>query len=246
MRQVSVRNFAEWRRAARALLAAAVPPRDVLWSTGVQAELFGGSEDACRGAEARPLIPSAFFKIAEAAACFDDEEKWPLLYRIAFRLVNEQRELLEIESDADVALAKRMEKAVNRDVHKFHAFVRFRSVEDDGAGEFFVAWHEPHHFTVERATPFFARRFGGMRFSILTPKGCAHWDLKELTFSAPATRSMAPASDDTEADWLLYYRSIYNPFRPHVNAMKRELPVRHWPTLPEAALIPELIRNAKG
>jgi len=29
-----------------------------------------------------------------------------------------------------------------------------------------------------------------------------------------------------------------------IKAMKKELPVRHWRTLPEAALIPELIREA--
>ena len=83
-----------------------------------------------------------------------------------------------------------------------------------------------------------------MRFSILTPKGCAHWDKEILTFSAPARRSTAPSEDRTEEFWLTYYRSIFNPFRLKVNAMKKELPVRHWPTLPEAVLIPELIRQA--
>ena len=85
-----------------------------------------------------------------------------------------------------------------------------------------------------------------MKFSVLTPKGCAHWDLKNLSFSAPATRSMTPGEDETEAFWLIYYRSIFNPFRLKVNAMKKELPVRHWSTLPGAALIPELIHEARG
>jgi DNA polymerase len=162
-----------------------------------------------------------------------------------FRLENENRNLLAIESDADVSSAIRMEKAVNRDFHKFHAFVRFRKVEVD-SDEIYVAWHEPHHLTVERAVPFFVRRFGTMKFSILTPKGCAHWDREQLTFSDPASRSMAPDKDETEDFWLLYYRSIFNPFRLKVNAMKKELPVRHWPTLPEAELIPGLIREARA
>ncbi|MDI1240545.1 MAG: TIGR03915 family putative DNA repair protein, partial [bacterium] len=138
-----------------------------------------------------------------------------------------------------------MEKAVNRDVHKFHAFVRFRKVEIEN-DELFVAWHDPEHFTVERATPFFARRFGTMKFSILTPKGSAHWDRSELTFSPAATREMASSSDETEEFWRLYYRSIFNPFRLNIKAMKKELPVRHWPTLPEAPLIAELVREAQG
>jgi DNA polymerase len=136
-----------------------------------------------------------------------------------------------------------MAKAVRRDIHKFHAFVRFRRSEFDDK-EIFIAWHEPRHFTVELAAPFFARRFGAMYFSILTPKGCAHWDLDRLTFSPAVDRSFAPAQDEAEDFWLLYYRSIFNPFRLKTNAMKRELPVRHWPTLPEAVLIPELIRDA--
>lgn len=190
-------------------------------------------------------VPAEFIKLAQAVACFDDAERWPLLYRILFRLLHETRNLLCIESDADVRRARLMEKAVNRDVHKFHAFVRFRRVVTDG-NEIYVAWHEPHHFTVERSAPFFARRFGSMNFSILTPKGCVHWDQKELQFSPPALKEHAPAKDETEDFWLLYYKSIFNPFRLKVKTMKRELPVRHWPTLPEAVLIPELIRKAKG
>jgi uracil-DNA glycosylase len=130
-------------------------------------------------------------------------------------------------------------------VHKFHAFVRFRKLEGVDE-EVYVAWHGPTHWCVERATPFFARRFGTMRFSILTPKGCAHWDLEKLTFSPPVDRSLAPAADEMEDFWLLYYRSIFNPFRLKVNAMKREFPAKHWPTLPEAVLIPELIREARS
>lgn len=189
-------------------------------------------------------VPQEFVKISRAAACCDDREKWPLLYRLLFRIVFENRNLLQIESDPDVHGARMMEKAVNRDVHKFHAFVRFRRIECGGR-EIYIAWHEPQHFTVELATPFFARRFGTMNFSILTPKGSAHWDTKSLTFGPPATREMAPSDDETEEFWLLYYKSIFNPFRLKVKAMKKELPVRHWRTLPEAVLIPELIRRTR-
>ena len=80
----------------------------------------------------------------------------------------------------------------------------------------------------------------------MTPKGCAHWDLKELTFSPGVSRETAPKEDETEDFWLTYYRSIFNPFRLKVKAMKKEFPVRHWRTLPEAVLIPELIREAKN
>ena len=61
-----------------------------------------------------------------------------------------------------------MEKAVRRDIHKMHAFVRFRKI-GEGGDERYVAWFEPEHFIVERNAPFFVRRFTGMRWSILTP-----------------------------------------------------------------------------
>ena len=46
--------------------------------------------------------------------------------------------------------------------------------------------------------------------------------------------------------WRGYYASVFNPARVNVDAMVKELPVRHWATLPEAALIPQLILDAAG
>lgn len=242
MIRVAVDNdLGKWRKAARALLAADVPPGEVVWSDSEQGGLFGNPVEGANAGEFR--VPREFLELADAVACFDAMEKWATLYRLLFRLRHEGRHLLMIESDADVRDARLMAKAVQRDVHKFHAFVRFRLIEVEGE-EAYVAWHEPQHFTVERAAPFFARRFGTMRFSILTPKGCAHWDRESLTFSPPADRRSMPDGDPAEEFWLIYYRSIFNPFRLKVKAMKKELPRRHWPTLPEAVLIPELIRGA--
>ena len=235
-------SFDDWRGAARVLLAGAIHPDNVNWcGTARQRSLFRAKRN--HGAIRNVTVPAAFIELAQAASCFADRTRWSLLYRVVYRLTFENRNLLSIESDPDVRQLHLMAKAVHRDVHKFHAFVRFRRIECDDK-EIFVAWHEPQHFTVEMAAPFFARRFGSMNFSILTPKGCAHWDTDELTFSPPANRSSAPSSDETEDFWLLYYRSIFNPFRVNVSTMKRELPVRHWQTLPEARLIPELIREA--
>ena len=68
-----------------------------------------------------------------------------------------------------------MAKAVRRDEHKMHAFVRFREIGREQKSHF-VAWFEPEHHIVELAAPFFARRFADMPWSILTPDVCAHWD----------------------------------------------------------------------
>ena len=128
------------------------------------------------------------------------------------------------------------------------AFVRFRRVEDaeSSEGETFVAWFEPAHRVTEAAAPFFVRRFANMRWSILTPDVCAHWDLKELVFTPGADPADAPSADALEDYWRTYYASIFNPARLKVAAMQKEMPKRYWRNLPEAGLIPELIAQAEA
>ena len=94
--------------------------------------------------------------------------------------------------------------------------------------------------------PFFARRFAGMVWTILTPERSAHWDGSELTFLPGATKDMRPEGDDMEALWLTYYASIFNPARLKVNAMRAEMPKKYWANMPETALIKPLIAGAEA
>ena len=84
-----------------------------------------------------------------------------------------------------------------------------------------------------------------MRWSILTPDACVHWNLKELLFTTGADRTIAPGEDDYEAYWLTYYQHIFNPARLKQKAMCAEMPKKYWKNLPEAALIPQLIAKGK-
>lgn len=247
MIQISIENdFEKWRISARKCLLRAIKPDKILWTENSQNGLFFNNltDDKINIDDKIIKVSPDYIELAQAVACFDDAGKWALLYRILFRLTYENRNLLHIESDEDVRRALLMEKAISRDVHKFHAFVRFRRIEI-AEKEIFIAWHVPAHYTVKRATPFFVRRFGAMRFSILTPKGCAHWDLQDLSFTDGVSSDSAPQTDETEDYWLTYYGSIFNPFRLKIKAMKAEMPIRHWKTLPEAKLIPEMIGKAK-
>ena len=248
MIQIQINNdFAEWRQAARKLLQSGFAPDEVLWTDDAQNGLFGELDDAPNQEfETSPKfkVSADFIELADSVSCVDDERKWGLLYRLLWRIVHENRNLLDIESDDDVRQAMLFAKAIRRDVHKMHAFVRFRSVVENGV-ETFVAWHEPDHFIIKKAAPFFARRFGAMRFSILTTKGCAHWDLENLIFTDGVSAENAPAPDVLENFWKTYYSVVFNPARLKVKAMKAELPVRFWKNLPEAELIPGLIRSAE-
>ncbi len=138
MRQVAISgpDLKAWRNASRALLGEGVAPEEILWADGEA--LFGGEVPAAVGPAFE--VPKKFLELAGEAACHRDPAKWALLYRVLWRLTHGEKELLEVEVDDDIRQLTLMAKAVHRDVHKMHAFVRFRKVEDQG-GEHYVAWH---------------------------------------------------------------------------------------------------------
>jgi len=167
-----------------------------------------------------------------------------LLYRTLWRLTHGETHLLEITTDEEVYALTQMCKAVSRDVHKMKALVRFRKVIDDLGLENFIAWHRPDHRIVRLAAPFFSRRFKAMNWVILTPHESMTWDQNQLHFGPGVPVTEAPDSDVLEDLWRTYYASIINPARIKIARMKREMPVRHWATLPETKIIDELLREA--
>jgi DNA polymerase len=229
-------TFSEFRDLARRLLAADLTPERVSWEASGQS-LF---EETIPAGDIKALsVPKEYLELAELISLYRDPVKWTLLYRVLYRLLHGERSLLRIDIDDDVRELRLMEKALRRDMHKMTAFVRFRKVDDH-----FIAWHKPDHLIVERMAPWFRNRFGNMRWSILTPDRSAHWDLDTLTYGPGVPRSDAPDGDALEELWKDYYRSIFNPARVKIKAMKAEMPVRHWATLPEAQIIPELLLKA--
>ena len=98
-----------------------------------------------------------------------------LLYRLIWRVLNGERALLEVASDPLVHRLERMARTIRRDLHKMHAFLRFRRVEGEDR-ERFVAWFEPEHFILEATAQFFVDRFRSLDWTILTPIGSLRWD----------------------------------------------------------------------
>ena len=245
-------NFPAWQKVARRALAAGVPPAEVIWeelgdaqpSLGMFAEEESGPGE-CGEEKGGPRfrVPRAFVERAQSVACHRDPWRWALLYRVLWRLTHGEAHLLEVIVDPEVHELTRLDQAVRRDVHKMRAFVRFRAVEHQGA-TWYVAWFEPEHHIVERNAPFFRDRFAGMRWSILTPERCVHWDGAKLSFTEGVPKSEAPTEDAVERLWVNYYSSIFNPARVKTHAMQAEMPKRYWKNLPEAAVIPSLLEEA--
>lgn len=277
------------------LLALGLPPDQVRWDDGTprQADLFDGGlfdgglfgddpmdpgpagPDAValdRRRAAPPLgLPPAAEALLRQALMHADPGRFVLAHGYASRL-RERPPLWLDRLQPERLRLERMAREVGREIHKMHAFVRFRPVSDpadlaDPAAPptdpraddpaprgprtpRHVAWFEPVHPIVRAAAPFFQRRFAAMRWAILTPWGSVQWEpaapgqRSALQFGPPARREDAPPADAGEALWLAYYRSTFNPARANAAMMCREMPQRYWPHLPEAALIAPLLRDA--
>ncbi|WP_298327785.1 TIGR03915 family putative DNA repair protein [Asticcacaulis sp.] len=244
-------DYGEWRDAAREALCQGLSPREVEWgATGTQAGLFDTGlppdfrgETAEIGGRRAVTVPSAFVELSKAVLCHSDPRRFDLCYRLLWRLQTD-KPLLRVVTDPDVALAHAFAKSVGRDTHKMKAFVRFREIPTQGPRRAFVAWFEPEHFIVARTAGFFQRRFNDMDWLIATPKGSAAWDGETLRVSDEAAEK-PDIRDETDDLWRTYFANIFNPARLKVQAMQSEMPKKYWKNLPEAELIPDLIRSAE-
>ncbi|SMF61564.1 UdgX family uracil-DNA binding protein [Allosphingosinicella indica] len=239
-------DFDGWRDAARALALAGADPQEVIWQVGgATGDLFADPASAPSAPAGAFSVPRGFVDLASAAILHRDAERFALLYALLCRL-RENPKALEDRADPLLRRIEGMAKEVRRDLHKMHAFVRFREMDDGEGGVRYVAWFEPDNHIVRRGAGFFARRFASMAWSILTPELSAHWDGAALSFSPGATRADAPEGDPIEETWKTYYASIFNPARVKVKAMTKEMPKKYWKNMPETALVGGLIAGAQA
>ncbi|WP_242770730.1 UdgX family uracil-DNA binding protein [Sphingopyxis sp. YF1] len=235
-------DFAEWRGVARALLAGGVAPEDVSWRGAEDgASLFG--DEAPPASAGAVKLPRELLAMADRVICHRGAEVPARLYRLVWRAARE-RQLLARTTDPDVDWLRRTDKAIRRDIHKMHAFVRFRRLGEGEERERFAAWFEPDHRILRLTAPFFQRRFYGMDWAILTPDARAIWQDELLTLGPGGTRDEVPDGDVVEDQWRTYYGAIFNPARVKIEAMRAEMPKKYWHNLPEAQDIAPLLAGA--
>lgn len=209
-----------FRREARALLAALVPPEEVQWHAppGMATVDSHGAGNAANGHLAdRPhgginlFLPRSFLSLCDVVILHNDPDRFGLLYRLLWRLVHEPG-LRHTPLDGDRVRAVHMAQAVRRDIQRMKALVRFKLVEEGTAGEsLHIAWYEPDHYIVEGIAPFFARRFAQARWSILTPTCSVRWNHETLEFG-PGIRQSIPR-EANEGQWLMHYREAFGAAR---------------------------------
>ena len=252
MRQVRFDgSFDEWRNLARDLLGGGIAPHQVEWLSG---DAPGGLFAHCEGQpeagrHSRPIrIPRQLLAELEMAARFRSDDRWALLYRILWRVAEGERTAC-LAGDVDGSELHLRIKAVRREAHHLHAFLRFSPSASDGAPDY-VAWFEPAHDILLSAAPHFAERMGLHSWLIATPDDAVFWDGQAMHYARPcplAWRQLAQGAQDPGAElWKTYYESTFNPTRLNQVVMQSNLPVRFWKNLPEGPLIPHLMSRARA
>ncbi|BAO92230.1 UdgX family uracil-DNA binding protein [Caballeronia cordobensis] len=247
-------DFDAWRAAALDALAQGLAPESVDWRTSQAAPaLFGDTAAHPASADAPQIrVSRELAALLKDAAHFRDARRWSFLYRVLWRWSRGDRAAAS-PADEDGARLYKMAKAVRRAQHDMIAYVRFRQRDPSLGAPEYVAWYEPDHDVLAWGAEHFAARMGRSTWLIATPDGAAMFDGDRLQLerrralaSEHASQHAPDTPDAAEALWMTYYRSIFNPARLNETALEQHMPVRFWKGLPEGALIPQLVSDARG
>lgn len=237
-------SFDEWRAAARELIALKVPPAHVAWLAQPDGgDLFSSPPESSATDAPMLRLPRQLVELLQAAACFNATDRWAFLYQVLWRWQLGQHDVIS-PADADGARLHAMAKAVRREEHDMHAYVRFRERGEAQGAPRFVAWFEPTHDVLPQVARHFARRMGSTSWMIATPAASMLWDGQTLHAGPALLRGAAEIDDAGEALWLTYYRSIFNPARVNADLLHSHIPARFWKNLPEGAIVPAMVSAA--
>jgi DNA polymerase len=235
------RDYDTWRKAARAMVLAGRRPEELLWCERGDAQLLLVDEAGAVETAGTLRVPREFGDLAYDVFHHRSAGRFAVLYRLLWRLTHGERNLLKVTVDDDVHQAEAMQRQVCWDAHRMSGFVRFERTEDE-EGELFVAWYRPDHYVVEMAAGGFVRRFGAMRWSILTPDDSAHWDRKRLRIG-PGVQERPKTNDELVGLWQTYYRNTYNPQRDNPKLFRQNVPTRFLRDMPEGEAAALLLKT---
>jgi probable DNA metabolism protein len=243
-------TFGTWRDHARALFLSEVAPHDVNWASDDEsAGLFDDAPPYWPIDSTRQIrVPKLLLDELEMAARYRVENRWSLLYRVLWRVAQGDT-TARLVGDTDGSELHARIKAVRRETHHLHAFLRFIPLEPS-AGPTHVGWFEPAHDVLPWAAEHFAERMGENCWLIATPEDGAYWDGQQMYYVRPCPpmwRQLALEAKDPGGNlWKAYYESTFNPARLNRSVMESNLPVRFWKNLPEGMLIPQLMSRARA
>src|SRR5262249_15244037 len=94
-------SYESWQHAARDLVQRGVAPDEVRWVEDPATDApHAGRQSADK--DSKFVVPRRFVELARAAAAHPSPARWATMYRVLWRLVHENRRLLESSDDSDV------------------------------------------------------------------------------------------------------------------------------------------------
>ena len=235
-------TFDAWRQAARIAISHRILPDQIDWNSGGGLFAVAALPEDLGAHQTR--VPETFIKLAGSVMWHSAPDRFALLYQALWR-IDPRNGTPMSQADPLGRKLHLMSKTVGRDIHKMHAFVRFREMPAGGSRRSFAAWFEPEHNTLEPGATFFAKRFADMDWMIATPRLSAHFRDGCLSFGTAGARPDLP-DDASETLWATYFANIFNPARVKLDAMRSEMPKKYWKNLPETQLIPEMLKDAEA
>jgi uracil-DNA glycosylase len=172
-------DWSGWREASRALVLAGAEPQSVAWSVGTETSPLPEASGSFH-------VPRQLVSLASLAIQARDPKRFGLLYSVVWRIHGGEK-LLEDDTDADLALVRRMALAVRADAHRMRTNMRFLPVPEQDETRF-LGWFDPAHFVLPANAQLLARRYPNLLLSIVTPDGAAHWDGSSLLFGSGLRR----------------------------------------------------------
>ena len=117
---------AEFRAVARRAIAANLSPQQLAFVSPDEPSLLPPATG--RASEVPSVtVPRAYSQLLHDAICHRATDRFALLYHVLWRIVKGERDLAARAADPAVARLNDYAHNVRRDIHKMHAFLRFRA-----------------------------------------------------------------------------------------------------------------------
>lgn len=195
---ISVTGWKNWLPAACVLLKAGISPEKIFWN---QTSLASAPVKSFPEKMFSDEILSRF----ETVSCHRSPEKWPLFYRLFWKMYYERLELANAQ-DEDVRTFLEMEKSVAEDIGRMKAEVRFRREKESGQH---FAWYRPTHLILEKIAQFFIQNLGQVSWTLSTPDRSYYWDTKNLSESGGLPEDPFKGKEISPDLWPVFHAAFF-------------------------------------
>ncbi len=166
-------TFETWISEARILLAEKIHYDQVIWQKNIgnrfTGTFFDGLSIPPKFKNVVTLIPRELLLEAEFVSCFNDFSTWRLLYKIFYRTLFEDINLLHSKNDFDLIEFNRRKLEVSDELQNLKATTQFQEIKENDES-IYMGRYRSHHRILKFSAAFFTNCFEGMNWVVLTPE----------------------------------------------------------------------------